>query len=62
MTSTPGSDVPTDETTVPPEGRVLRFTAAERWVHHATALLMIIVARCFRTISPIVPASIGFGW
>jgi formate dehydrogenase subunit gamma len=41
MTLTPGSDVPTDETTPPPERRLLRFTAPERWVHHATALLMI---------------------
>ncbi|MEW2359948.1 cytochrome b/b6 domain-containing protein [Spirillospora sp. NPDC029432] len=25
-----------------PPGRLLRFTAAERWVHHATALLMLV--------------------
>ncbi|MGK5552638.1 cytochrome b/b6 domain-containing protein [Actinomadura kijaniata] len=40
MTSTRGSDGPTDATTGPPE-LIERFTRAERWVHHALALLML---------------------
>ncbi|MFF7992674.1 cytochrome b/b6 domain-containing protein [Kitasatospora xanthocidica] len=42
MTSTPGSAGRTDVTMRRPADRVLRFTRAERWVHRATAGLMLI--------------------
>ncbi len=41
MTSTPGSGSPTDATTPPPADRLARFARAERWVHRATAALML---------------------
>ncbi|MFG2823031.1 cytochrome b/b6 domain-containing protein [Kitasatospora sp. NPDC048365] len=43
MTSTPGSAGPTDATTPrPADGRIARFARAERWVHRATAGLMLV--------------------
>ncbi|MFD0257746.1 cytochrome b/b6 domain-containing protein [Kitasatospora indigofera] len=41
MTSTPGSDGPTDATTPPPADRFARFARAERWVHRGTSALML---------------------
>ncbi|MER8072329.1 cytochrome b/b6 domain-containing protein [Streptomyces sp. NPDC094034] len=50
MTSTPGSAGPTAETTPPPseppapgaDGRIRRFSRAERWVHRVTGALMLL--------------------
>ncbi|WP_240136564.1 cytochrome b/b6 domain-containing protein [Streptomyces sp. MUM 178J] len=48
MTSTPGSAVPTAAPTPPPserpesEGKLRRFSRAERWVHRTTAALMLL--------------------